>query len=465
MRSLMNSASTRAATMVPKAQSPKPKADVIVIGAGCAGLSAATALAEAGAQVLVLEARPGLGGRATAFRDPETGERVDNGQHIMMGCYDESLRFLDRINARDRVHVQSSLAVPMIDRHGHPTTLRLPPLPAPFHLLGGVFAWEALSWRERLSVLRLGRPLARRRLDGDLTREGLSVRNWLTTHGQAPRLIELLWEPLALAALNQSIDQAAAAPFMTVLSRMFGPESDRAALILPAVPLDEMYAEPARAWLEARGHDVRTRSPAHIRVDGHRAAGVTVRGERIDAPAVVSAVPWHALEALFDRGVPPAIADTVQQASAMASSPIVTVNLWYDRPVTEAAIVGLPGRRFQWVFDKRGDDPRAASRLSVVASGADDIAALTNEQAVSAARAEVESALPAARRARLRKGTAVRERRSTFSLAPGQPPRPGARTALEGFYLAGDWTDTGLPATIESAVMSGHAAARLVGQP
>jgi squalene-associated FAD-dependent desaturase len=433
--------------------------DAIVIGGGCAGLSAATALAEAGAKVLVLEARPGLGGRATAFRDPETGDRVDNGQHILMGCYDESLRFLDRIGARDRVQVQSSLAVPLIDREGIATTLRLPPLPAPLHLLAGVLAWEALTWGERLSVLRIGRALKRP------TAEALShqtVREWLVAHGQAPRLIELLWEPLALAALNQSIDQAAAAPFATILARMFGPDADRAALVLPAVPLDEMYAEPARNWLQSRGHEVRTSAPARMAVAGDRAIGATVRGQRIDAPFVISTVPWHALGSLFDDRVPPALGETVRNAEAMASSPIVTVNLWYDQPVTESAIVGLPGRRFQWVFDKRDDAAGGGSRLSVVASGADDVTGMANGDVVRVARADVEGALPAAGAARLRKWSVVRERRSTFSLAPGQPARPAGRTAVEGFYLAGDWTNTGLPATIESAVVSGHAAAALV---
>jgi hydroxysqualene dehydroxylase len=289
------------------------------------------------------------------------------------------------------------------------------------------------------------------------------VREWLAAHGQSARLIELLWEPLALAALNQSIDRAAAAPFCTILARMFGPDADRAALVLPAVPLDEMYAAPARDWLEARGHQVRTSAPARVVVQGNRAVGVVVRGDRIDAALVVSTVPWHALGSLFDGEVPAALAVTVRNAAAMTSSPIVTVNLWYDRPVTDAPIVGLPGRRFQWVFDKGGDASPRSSRLSVVASGADDVVELSNDGVVRAAREDVEGALPSARAARLRRWSAVRERRSTFSLAPGQPPRPGAGTALAGFLLAGDWTDTGLPATIESAVVSGHRAAQLAG--
>lgn len=133
--------------------------DVVVIGGGVAGFSAATALAEVGARVLLLEARPGLGGRATAFTDPDTGERVDNGQHILMGCYVDTLKLLARIGAADRVRWQAGLALSMIDQRGHESVLKLPPMPSPLHLLGGVLAWEALSWAERLSVLRLGAAL------------------------------------------------------------------------------------------------------------------------------------------------------------------------------------------------------------------------------------------------------------------------------------------------------------------
>src|SRR5215203_4627055 len=183
--------------------------DAVIIGAGCAGFSAATALADSGARVLIVEARPGLGGRATAFTDPATGERVDNGQHILMGCYDATFAFLRRIGAADRVRWQTGLKVPMIDRSGQYSVLSLPALPSPLHFLAGVLTWEALSWGERLSVLRIGAaikpgkagsasaasPLRRDRL-------GLTVRQWLEQNGQASRLCELFWEPLALAALN-----------------------------------------------------------------------------------------------------------------------------------------------------------------------------------------------------------------------------------------------------------------------
>ncbi|MEW6323097.1 MAG: hydroxysqualene dehydroxylase HpnE [Acidobacteriota bacterium] len=431
--------------------------DVVVIGAGCAGLSAATALTDRGARVLVVEARPGLGGRATAFRDPRSGEIVDNGQHVLFGCYGETLAFLRRIGASDRVRWQSGLAVPMIDRRGVSTTLLMPGLPPPLQLVAGVLAWEALSWRERLSLAGVAPALAgiadRRAADE-------TVAAWLARRGQSPRLVELLWEPLAVAALNQSIHEAAAAPFLEVLRRMFASGADGATMVLPARPLDELYAVPAADWLAARGSAVRTQAPARIVVEDGAVRGVHVRGERIDAPVVISTVPWFGLEDLFEEP-PAALGGVLAAAAATGSVPIVTVNLWFDRPVVDAAFVGLPGRTFQWVFDKRAIFGADASHLSLVASAAAAVAPHTNDDLVALALDEMRAALPDVRRATLRASTAVRERRATFSLAPGQPPRPGPETPIRGFILAGDWIDTGLPATIEGAVVSGHRAAAL----
>jgi squalene-associated FAD-dependent desaturase len=434
--------------------------DAIIIGGGCAGFSAATALAERRARVLLVEARPGLGGRATAFRDPETGERVDNGQHVLMGCYTDTLRFLDRIGAADRVRRQSGLTVAMIDRRGHESVLALPSLPSPLHFLAGVLAWDALSWRERISVLKIGPALRERPAEAARdVEERRTVRQWLEHHGQAERLCELLWEPLALAALNQSIDQAEASNFIRVLARVFGPDPAAAALVLPAVPLDAMYVEPSLGYLAERGGEVRVNAPARITIDAGRVRGVRVRDEMIDAPVVISTVPWFAFNGVFDTP-PPQLQGTLANAAALDSLPIVTVNLWFDAAVMREPLLGLPGRTFQWVFDRRAIVGGEASHLSMVASGAEALVAQSNEALVHTALQEVREALPAARRAGLRKGLAVREKRSTFSLAPGAPPRPGMHTPIAGLLLAGDWIQTGLPATIESAVISGHNAAR-----
>jgi zeta-carotene desaturase len=438
--------------------------DAIVIGAGFAGLSAATALCERGLRVLVLEARPTLGGRATAFTDPATGERVDNGQHVLFGCYDETFLFLRRIGAESLVSVQPQLTVETIDRDGRRSRLKCPVLPSPFHLIAGLMTWDAIGWRDRLAVMRVGRAIMEnatgRAGSAKRTRreeETQTVRDWLLRRGQTPRLIEVLWEPLAVAALNQSIDDAAATTFVAVLGRMFGSDPRSASLALPLKPLDELYALPARQFVERMGGSVETNAIARIHI-GNDSIVVSVANRPQAAPVVVCSVPWYALVDVFpDR--PFALASILDAAAGTQASPIVTVNLWFDRIVTEGMLVGLPGRTWQWVFDKRMVFGEQASHLSLVSSGAASIVARGNEELIQSAVDEVRAALPAARSAVLTRGVVVRERRATFSVAPGQPQRPGVRTGIPGLFLAGDWIDSGLPATIESAVWSGHRAA------
>ena len=442
--------------------------DAIVIGAGFAGLSAATALAERGARVLVLEARPTMGGRATAFTDPGTGERVDNGQHVLFGCYHETFSFLHRIGAESNVRVQRRLAVDIIDRHGRWSRLACPALPSPFHLLAGVMSWNALGWRDRLAVLGIRGAIGGTGRGAASPGGAETVRQWLRRCGQTPQLIELLWEPLAVSALNHSIDSAAAASFVSVLARMFGGDPRGAALALPMKPLDELYAHPAREYIAQRGGSVQTNAAARIECSReaspsgspHPGPRVMVRGEQMTARAIICAVPWHALSDVFpDR--PAMLSSVLDAAAGTAASPIVTVNLWFDRVVTERDVIGLPGRTLQWIFDKRAVFGEQASHLSLVSSGAEEVVSRSNEELVDLAATEVRDALPAARSAALVRGVVVREKRASFSVAPGQPPRPAARTRVPGLFLAGDWIDTGLPATIEGAVVSGHMAAAL----
>lgn len=433
-------------------------ADVVVIGAGCAGLSAATALADAGTRVVVVEARPVLGGRTFATLNRPTGDWVDNGQHVLFGCYHDTFAFLDRIGARARVHIQGPLTARMVDVEGRASELRCPSLPSPLHLAAGVLAWDALSWRERLSVAGMAPALAP---DAPLPAPHETVRAWLERHGQSPRLCALLWEPLAVAALNEPIDQAAAAPFAEVVRRILGPGPDDASMAWPADTLSAVFVDPAVRYLDARGGAVLAGRPASVIVEGGRACGVRLRGgDEIRASAVVSAVPWHAFTGLFARL--PEVLASVATTAVRHPVAIVTVNLWFDRDVLGAAFVGLPGRHFQWAFDKTRVTPGRGRHLSLVASAAADIVDLDNDALIALAMRELGGAVPEITRARLEGATAVRDRRATFSVAPGEPPRPATVTALPGFFLAGDWTDTGLPATIESAVVSGHRAAAAV---
>jgi squalene-associated FAD-dependent desaturase len=431
-------------------------AEVIVIGGGFGGLSAATALAERGVRVLVLEARPTLGGRANAFIDPATGERVDNGQHVLVGGYHETFRFLRRVNTVADVYVQPDLHIEVIDKAGRSSSLRCPALPPPLHVLGGVLRWKGIDWRDRVALVHM------RRIDDGPA--GETVRQWLVRHRQTPRLIELLWEPLAVAALNQAIDEASGAAFAGVLRRMFTTDRRDCALGLPLKALDELYAIPSREYILRAGGAVRVNAQARVvgcagaRVRGAR---VQVRDEEIPARAVICATAWYALPSVFpDR--PGALEPVLQAAESTAASPIVTVNLWFDRPVTSHSFVGLPGRAMQWVFDKRLILGDGSTHLSLVSSGASALVGQGNQELVNLAMTELTAAIPAARGAVLRRAVVVREKRATFSVAPGQPARPQVETDIPGLFLAGDWIDTGLPATIESAVVSGHRAAEAV---
>ena len=439
--------------------------DAIVIGGGFAGLSAAVRMTKNGVRVLVLEARGRLGGRATAFPDRDTGEIVDNGQHVLFGCYTATFEFLREIDALDHVRVDPELAVTMIDRLGRRSRLVCPALPAPFHLLAGVMEWDALGWGDKIAALRMATPLgiARRQLRGGreiAASPGETVDAWLVRNGQTERTREMLWHPLAQAALNQQPEVAGAPPFARVLAEMFGSEPRAAAIALPTKPLHLMYAEPARAYIEHRGGKVMTGVTARVVVDADRVTAVDGAGNRWSAGSVVSAVPWFAFPALFEPP-PPSLSAIVSHATTMASSPILTVNVWFDRPVIDAPFIGLPGRGMQWVFDKRDAFGDHTTHLSLVSSGASPLVDRTNDELIAAAHQELLEALPTARSARLLRGTVVREPRATFSLAPGQPRRPEARTPVRGLFLAGDWVDTGLPATIESAVRAGHKAADL----
>lgn len=442
-------------------------ADVIVVGAGCAGLSAAVRAARAGRRVIVLEARSRLGGRATAFSDRETGELVDNGQHVLLGCYTATFDFLREIGASDHVRLQRQLQISIVDAQGRRSRFQCADLPTPFHLLAGILDWDALSWTDRLAALKMATPLklARRAMQpGSRTiaaSPGETVENWLIRNGQTPRLRELLWEPLALAALNQSASEAAAPVFARVLAEAFGSDARSAAIALPIVPLNRMYAEPARRYLEGHGGQVITGAAVKLRIEGDGRLTAAGPDQSWTAPQVVSAVPWFALPDLFELP-PPALAETFARARATAASPIVTVNLWFDREVMDVPFLGLPGRVMQWAFDKRavwGEDDHGASQLSLVSSGASSILALSNPELVRIAHEEMMTALPAARSAKLTRASVIREPNAGFSVAPGQPARPSTVTGVRGFYLAGDWIDTGLPATIESAVRSGHMAA------
>jgi squalene-associated FAD-dependent desaturase len=435
---------------------------VVVIGAGCAGLAAGVRLASKGVRVTVIDEAPRLGGRATAFTDKETGVRLDNGQHALFGCYRETYEFLRVLGTASLAPLSPTLTLTMADAQGRVSTLTCPSARPPLHLVRGLLSWTALPLADRLAAFRLAGLMWRARREGPAAAAAwvpaeLTVADWLRQQRQPKSLCEWLWYPLAFAALNQDPSVASAQPFVRVVTELFGSSPGASSIGIPTVPLDELYAEPAARYIEQRGGSVRRKTTARIDLSPSGARHRVLLGEETLSPsAVISAVPWHSLERLWSGPVPARMAPIVDAARQLRSEPIVTVNLWFDREVMTERVVGFVGTAFHWAFRKElGGD----FLVSLVSSGAEEILRKSNEELAELAQRDLKACLRSATAASRLRAVVVREARATFSLAPDAPPRPPTETPVPGFFLAGDWIDTGLPGTIESGVMSGHRAA------
>jgi hydroxysqualene dehydroxylase len=442
---------------------------VVVVGGGFAGLAAAISLQERRHEVTLLERRGILGGRATSFDDAQSGEAVDNGTHLMIAGYRDTLDLVRRAGAEDLLLVQDRLHIEYVDDEGR-SALDCPPLTAPLHLLAGIFGLR-LPWRVKLGAVRFG--LAARY---GRTPQGLTLAEWLARTGQGPEARRLLWDPLATAILNETPERAAATLFHRVFQEAFLKDHLAARLVFLRAGYAALHERLAR-YLEARGGHVRRRALAdEILIDDGRVNGVRLvqraatreemrRGkkevsETVAAEAVISAVTWSALPALLPealRSTPP-----FDAIARLTASPIVSIELWLDRPVVETVMVGLRDSEVEWVFDKGrlyGRDG-APQHLAFIVSAAHRSAPRKNAELVSLAEAALRRYFPAMKEAAVVRSLVVREPEATFSSDPAaEELRPGPRTFVKGFYLAGDWTRTGLPATIEGAVRSGLAAA------
>ncbi|HYB91336.1 MAG TPA: hydroxysqualene dehydroxylase HpnE [Candidatus Binataceae bacterium] len=442
--------------------------DVAIIGGGFAGLSAAVALAERGFRVALLERKPALGGRAYSFEDPETGDFVDNGQHALMGCYRETLDFLGKIGSGDKLVFHRDLEIEMLAGPGRSAALKTAHLPGPFHMVMALIRYRHLSVRERLRALAGGsRLLAMRRRDR-ATLERLTIANLMDLLGQGPNARRAFWYPLAIATLNDAPEVSSAALLAEVVKRAFFSRRRDSAFVYPRVGLSDLYCGPARAFIESHGGIVADHATVEALELGPDGAVARVRlrdGRRLEAANFISAVPAaQMLRFLPESAV---AAPFFSRLSALADSPIICVHAWLDREVTASAFVGFIATTTQWLFNKRRIFERHGERhpgyLSFVISGARGLVDRSNEELLDIVIDDLRAMIPAARNAKLVKALVLKEKQATMSPEPRTfELRPPAQTPLRNFFLAGDWVQTGLPATIESAVISGRAAAAAV---
>jgi squalene-associated FAD-dependent desaturase len=453
---------------------------VAVIGGGLAGITASIALAESGAQVTLLEARPRLGGATCSFN--RDGLVVDTGQHVFLGCCTAYRGLLGRLGMTAHAPLQDRFDVTVLAPGSHPGSprrarLRRTALPGPLHMLPALSRYSFLSLAERAVVSRPA--LAMRRLGpADPALDGQRFGDWLAAHGQGDRARRALWDLFTVSALNIAGDDASLALAATVVKTGLLGRNNAADIGVPALPLGELHGDAAGAVLAGLGAQVMTAAkvsavevtddPAarfRVRLARPGPAGAGHRTGQIAADAVVLAVPHEAAARLIPPGALPA--GTAESWAGLGASPIVNVHVVYDRPVTDLPFAAAVDSPVQWVFDRTrisGLDRQAAGGkpqyLAISLSAADEYADVPAAQLRERFVPALAELFPPARDAAVIEFFVTRERRATFRQAPGTGRlRPRAGTRLPGLVLAGAWTDTGWPDTMEGAVRSGLAAA------
>jgi squalene-associated FAD-dependent desaturase len=466
-----------------------PSQSVLVIGGGLAGLSCAIGLAEAGLRVQLLEKRPHLGGRATSYTLPD-GSEVDNCQHVTLGCCTNLADFYRRVGASGKIRFYDRLY--FVDAAGRRSEIQAAPLPPPLHMAPSFLLFGALTLADKLSIAEA--MLAIARAGGNPPRaEGASMLDWLHSMRQTPEAIERFWRIVLVSALDEELARTDAKYGIEVFWKGFLSNARGYRVGIPSVPLAELY-EGCRDEITRRGGEVRLRCGVReIRVrDGRFAGAVLEDGATMEADASVAAVPH---DVLLDLMPNERASERTELAGLkrIGTSPITSVHFWFDRTVMTEPFLTLLDHTTQWIFNKtqlsaasetngRGGRPTEHTEghlgsglapsapsdsdgqyLQLVISAAYDLVPRSRMEIIEMCRRELAEVLPATRDAKVLKATVIKEVDATFSPAPGVDQwRPGQRTSVANLFLAGDWTRTGWPSTMEGAVRSGYLAAEAV---
>jgi squalene-associated FAD-dependent desaturase len=440
-----------------------PSQSVLVIGGGLAGLSSAVALADAGLQVRLIEKLPHLGGRATSYTLPD-GSEVDNCQHVTLGCCTNLADFYERVGAADKIRFYDKLY--FVDAKGRRSTIEAAPLPPPLHMMPSFLFFGALTFADKRGIAKA--MLAIATAGGEPPDvEGVSMLDWLRRMKQTTSAIERFWRVVLVSALDEELAQTDARYGIDVFWKAFLGSKTGYRVGIPVVPLADLY-NGCRDSIVRKGGEVRMRANVReIRVsDKQFAAAVLADGTEIAADGCICAVPQNEILALLPAELTGADGP-LEGVRNIKSSPITGVHLWYDRKVMTEPFLTLLDHTTQWVFNKSelsGDDAGAKKEegqyLQLVISASYDLVAKSRQEIIDLCVRELAEVLPATREAKLVKATVIKEVNATFSPGVGVDRfRPPQQSPVRNLVMAGDWTRTGWPSTMEGAVRSGYLAA------
>lgn len=433
---------------------------VVIVGGGLSGLAAGVALAPQGIRVTILEQKPALGGRAYSFKDHVTGDTIDNGQHVLIAGYDRTMHFLETIGTRSLLRIQRAPSLFFHHRQRGFQEFRLPLLPSPFNLLIGILQCRLFSLPDRFRLLRAG--LSIRSLSAADEREIASqtIMQWLRDVGQSDECIRSFWEPVAVSMMNERIEKASARVFVRALRKAFLGRSGDAALALPTVGLSQLYVDGAKHFITLYGGEISCNADVvGVSVDASLSTGVKLKsGDGVQADAIILAVPPHKVVPML----PDQLKQTLSSVANLDSAPIVSIHLWFDEEFMEHEFVGLIGKRIQWLFNKRkiNNEHGKGAHVSAVISGAYGFVDKTKDELVKIAVDDIREVYRNLHGEPFH-AVVVREKSATYSSSPEtECLRPSNETEISNLFLAGDWTATGYPATIEGAILSAERASR-----
>jgi squalene-associated FAD-dependent desaturase len=426
-----------------------PEKNVAVIGGGLAGLAASVALGSAAYPVLLFEARTFLGGRATSYplnAAEEDSPTIDNCQHVLLRCCTNLIDFYSRLGVRGRIRFYREFY--WIEPNGRVSVMRRGALPAPLHFAGSFAKLKFLSLSDKLAIAAA--LLAIKYEYGKRTDlERITMLDWLREKKQTPRAIERFWRQVLVSAINEDLDRMAAVHGLQVFALGFLSRADAYEMGVPAVPLRDLYAE--EAWREYPSVRIAHRAVVQqVRIEHGRVVGLVLNGSCVTADAYVVAVPFERLAALAP--------ELPIDVSAFSHSPITGIHLWFDRVVTDLPHATLLDRTIQWMFNKH-----EGRHIQLVVSASRTLTEMPRAEVIDLALRELKEFFPRVSEAKLERAHVVKEVRATFSARPDlERSRPGSATSIPNLFLAGDWTRSGWPATMEGAVRSGYLAAEAV---
>jgi squalene-associated FAD-dependent desaturase len=475
---------------LPEAGSQKLEArsnkSVAVIGGGLAGLAAGCALSDAGFRVILFERRPYVGGRASSYEHPGTGEVVDNCQHVLLGCCTNLIHFYEQLGVNDKIQWFNNLT--FIEPGGRASRLASSFLPAPLHNLPAFFGASSLSFADKLGIARALTAMMFSPNVADDPRQ--NFLQWLEKHGQTERSIERFWKVVLVSALNEDLDRLSVRYAVQVFRESFLKSAEAGKMGVPRVPLSDLYGS-ATGYIRSHGGEVLLRSSVSAIQPDDQGVRISGPGGEQNFDYVVIAVPFQAAAAMLPAD---ALAGPLKQMlGRFESSSITGVHLWFDRQITNLPHAVLLDRTIQWMFHKSkfhqkvdananqrgaampGSSPNAqpaspGSYIELVISASKTLVEKSRQEVLDLALAELAEFFPSVKEAKVVKATVIKEVYATYSVLPGLDQyRPGAKTAWPRLFLAGDWTSTGWPATMEGAIRSGYLAAEALtesaGQP